>query len=144
MNRSYGTRGHWLVAIGAILIGGSTMLQWWQTGGGSGQLAAITGVGIGDGRVFLGMFAPSVAALLLVTLPFASGRAVAIDHPLAYLLLFVAIIISYVWYLFYLAQHSLLPWPPQQGIGAWLAVVGMVLFSRGIFEVFEERRRRLY
>jgi hypothetical protein len=143
MNRSYGTRGHWLIAIGAILIAGATMLQWWQIGGGPGELAATKGVGIADGRVFL-MFLASIAALLLVTLPFASEKKIPIDHPLSYLILFVVILIGYVWRLFTLAQAQLLPWPPQQGIGAWLAAIGLVLFSRGIFEVFEEGRRRLY
>jgi hypothetical protein len=144
MNRTNATRGHWMIAIGAILIVGATMLQWWQIGGGPGELPATRGVGIADGRVFLGMFAPCVAALLLVTLPFASEKPIAIDHPLAYLVLFVTTLIGYGWYLFYLAQKQILPWPPQQGIGAWLAAIGMVLFSRGIFEVFEERRRRLF
>jgi hypothetical protein len=144
MNRSSTTRGHWLIVIGAILIGGATMLQWWQIGGGPGELAATTDIGIHDFRVFFGMFGPSVATLLLVTLPFASEKPIAIDHPLAYLALFLAIAIGYAWYLFYLVQRQLLPWPPQRGIGPYLAAFGMVLFARGIFEVYEEGRRRLY
>jgi hypothetical protein len=144
MNRGSSTRGHWLIAIGAILIVGATMLQWWQIGGGPGELPAVKGVGIADGRVFLGMFVPSVAALLLVTLPFVSEKPIAIDHPLVYLAFFATILIGYGWYLFYLYQKQILPWPPQQGIGPWIAAAGMVLFARGIFEVFEEGRRRLY
>jgi hypothetical protein len=51
---------------------------------------------------------------------------------------------GYVWRVVDLAQHSILPWPPQQGVGFWLAAVGLVLYSRGVFETFEEQHRRLY
>ena len=143
MNHTSATRGHWLVAIGAIVIVGATFLQWWQTGGGSGELARISGVGISDGRVFM-MFLVSVGSLFLVTLPFASEKPVGIDHPLSYLALLAVLTGGYVWRLIDLAQHAILPWPPQQGVGFWLAAVGLVTFSRGVFEVFEEQRRRLY
>jgi hypothetical protein len=153
MNYTSATRGHWLVAIGAIVIVGSTMLQWWQIGGGPGELAQTSGIGIADGRVFL-MFLLSVASLLLVTLPFASEKPVPIDHPVSYLALFATMLIAYFWRLVGLAQiqlkpwpvvqTQLLPWPPQRGVGLWLAAVGLVVFARGVFEVFEERRRRLY
>jgi hypothetical protein len=118
-------------------------LQWWQIGGGPGELPQRSGVGISDGRVLL-IFLAAVASLLLVTLPFASERPIAIDHPLAYLILIVVMLIGYVLRLADLAGHSLLPWPPQRGIGVWLIAAGFVLFARGAFEVFEERRRRLY
>jgi hypothetical protein len=109
-----------------------------------GELAARGDIGIADGRVFLMMFVPSVVSLFLVTLPFASEKPVAIDHPLSYLALFAAIFAGYLWRLIDLAQSLLVPWPPQRGVGFWLAAVGLVLFSRGVFEVFEERSRRLY
>jgi hypothetical protein len=153
MNYTSATRGHWLVAIGAIVIVGSTMLQWWQIGGGAGELPQSSGIGIADGRVFL-MFLLSVGSLLLVTLPFASEKPIAIDHPVAYLVIFATIVIGYFWRIISLAQvqlkpwpvvqTSLMPWPPQRGVGLWLAAVGIVVFARGVFEVFEERRRRLY
>jgi hypothetical protein len=144
MHHTSATRGHWLVAIGAVVIVGATMLQWWQIGGGVGELPANGGSGISDGRVFMMMFVPAVASLFLVTLPFASEKPIAIDHPLVYLALFVAIFGGYLWRLISLAQGLLLPWPPQRGVGFWLAAVGLVVLARGVFEVFEERSRRLY
>jgi hypothetical protein len=143
MNQSSATRGHWLIAIGAIAIVGAAFLQWWQVGGGPGELPQRSGMGISDGRVLL-MFVAAMATLLLVTLPFASERPLAIDHPLTYIALLAAMIIGYLLRLVDLFQHSLLPWPPQHGLGVWLAAIAMALFSRGVFEVYEERRGRLY
>jgi hypothetical protein len=146
MNYTSATRGHWIVALGAIVVVGSTFLQWWQIGGGPDELAQNSGMGISDGRTFL-MFLIAVATLLLVTLPFASERPISIDHPLTYLGMFLAAVASYLWRAAQLITNqpqSLLPWPPQRGIGFWLAAAGLALLSRGVFEVFEERRRRLY
>jgi magnesium-transporting ATPase (P-type) len=143
MNQSSATRGHWLIAIGSIAVVGAAMLQWWQIGGGPGELPLRTGQGISDGRVLL-MFLAAVATLLLVTLPFASERPIAIDHPLVYMALLVVMVIGYLLRLADLIQHELYPWPPQHGLGVWLAIAAMALYARGVFEVFEESRGRLY
>ena len=144
MHHTTATRGHWLIAIGAIVIVGSSFLQWWQIGGGVGELSATTGTGIAEGRVFMLMFLPSVASVLLLTLPYASEKPIAIDHPLSYLGLFALNLAGYVWNLVGLAQRQLVPWPPQYGFGFWLALAGLALFARGVWEVFEESRQRLY
>jgi len=143
MHHTSSTRGHWVVALGAIIVVGSTFLQWWQIGGGVNELPQQSAMGISDGRTLL-MFWAAVATLLLVTLPFASERPISVDHPLVYLGLFGVTFASFVWRVVDLAQRSIVPWPPQRGLGVWLAAVGLALFSRGVFEVFEERRRRLY
>ena len=145
MHHTSATRGHWLVAMGAIVVVGSTLLQWWQVDA-PGGLPPTTAIGISEGPVYL-MFVLSVASLLLVTLPFASEKPVALDHPLAYLALFAGTIGGYIWCAVGLVLNkpeSLVPWPPQRGVGFWLAAVGVILFARGVFEVFEERNRRLY
>ena len=131
------------MAIGAIVIVGSSLLPWWQIGGGVGELSTQSGVGISDGRTFL-MFLVAVVCLLLVTVPFASEKPIPIDHPVVYLGLLALAIFAYVWRVILLYQLLLVPWPPQRGVGFWLAAVGLVLLARGVFEVFEERRRRLY
>jgi hypothetical protein len=79
-----------------------------------------------------------------VTLPFASEKPIGIDHPLSYLGIFAILLAGYVWYLEERIQKQLLAWPPQLGLGFWFAAIGLVLFARGVFEVYEERRRRLY
>jgi hypothetical protein len=136
-------RGRWIVTIGAIVLVGSSMLPWWQIGGGVGELSTQSGVGISDGRVFL-MFLVAVGSLLLVTLPFASEKPIPIDHPVVYLALLAVATGAYIWRLVLLVQLLLVPWPPTRGWGLWLAAVGLLLYARGVFEVFEERRRRLY
>ena len=143
MNNATAMRGRWILAIGAIVIVGSSLLPWWQIGGGPGELSTQSGVGISDGRTFL-MFIVAVVCLLLVTLPFASEKPIAIDHPVVYLGLLAVAVAAYVWRLALLVQILLVPWPPTRGWGFWLAAVGLVLLARGVFEVFEERRRRLY
>ena len=143
MNNATAMRGRWILAIGAIVIVGSSLLPWWQIGGGPGELSTQSGVGISDGRTFL-MFIVAVLCLLLVTLPFASEKPIAIDHPVVYLGLLAVAVAAYVWRLALLVQILLVPWPPTRGWGFWLAAVGLVLLARGVFEVFEERRRRLY
>ncbi|MGD0248594.1 MAG: hypothetical protein ABSB75_06025 [Candidatus Limnocylindrales bacterium] len=143
MPQSSASRGHWIVAIGAIVIVGAALLQWWQIGGGLNELPERSGTGISDGRVFA-MFLAAVATLLLVTLPFASERPIPIDHPLVYLALLATLFGAFVWRVVTMAQSLLVPWPPQRGFGFWLAAIGLVLFARGVFEMFEERRRRLY
>src|ERR1035437_7606666 len=95
MNQSSATRGHWLIAIGAIAVVGAVFLQWWQVGGGPGELPERSGLGISDGRVLL-MFIAAAATLLLVTLPFASERPIGIDHPLTYIALLAVMIIGYL------------------------------------------------
>ena len=57
---------------------------------------------------------------------------------------FAIMLAGYVWYLEERIQKQLLAWPPQLGLGFWFAAIGLVLFARGVFEVYEERRRRLY
>jgi hypothetical protein len=143
MHNATPMRGRWILAIGAIVLVGSSLLPWWQIGGGVGELSTQSGVGISDGRTFL-MFLVAVACLLLVTLPFASEKPIPIDHPVVYLGLLALAILAYVWRVVLLAQQLLVPWPPTRGWGFWLAAVGLILLARGVFEVFEERRRKLY
>jgi hypothetical protein len=144
MYHTSASRGRWIVAIGAILVVGSCFLQWWEIGGESG-LPRQSSIGFGSmtGGVFP-MFLAAVATLLLITLPFASEKPVAIDHPLSYLLLLLVIVVSYGLCVAVLAQKGLVPFPPQIGPGFWLAAVGILVMVRGAFELFEERRRRLY
>jgi hypothetical protein len=145
MHHTSVSRGRWILTIGAVLVVGSCFLQWWQIGGDPGQLTRQSAIGFNSttGGVFP-MFLAGVGTLLLITLPFASEKPVAIDHPLAYLLLLGVVVASYALSAVGLAEKSLVPFPPQIGPGFWLAAIGILVMARGVFEFFEEHRRRLY
>ncbi len=134
-------RGRWLVSIGSIVLVGSSLLQWWQIGGGAGELPARSDVGISDGRVFL-MFLAAVACLLLLTLPLAARKPIPIDHHAAYLGLFGIAVCGYVLRVADLVGQRLVPLPPPRGIGFWVATVGLVLAAAGVVELFRNRPRR--
>jgi hypothetical protein len=134
------TRGRGIVSIGAIVVVASSLLQWWQIGGGPGELPVWTDKGISDGRVFL-MFLAAAACLLLVTLRLVSESPVPVDRPPAYLLLFAVALAGYGLRVADLAARQLVPWPPARGAGFWLAAAGLAVLSVGVLELFRERRR---
>jgi hypothetical protein len=146
MNQNPVQRGRWVVTVGAIVIIVSCFLQWWRLGGGPGELAATTGIGIADQGLI--MFVAAVLTLLLITLPYASQAPLAIDRPISFLLLFGAAIVAFIWRVYDMLQSGLLlytgqtpPIQPLRGPGFWLALVGLVVFARGVFELWEARRR---
>ena len=147
MNHNPVQGGRWVVTIGAIVIIASTLLQWWQLGGGQGELPAQSAVGISDGRGFL-LFLAAVATLLLITLPYAAEAPIAIDRPLSYVLLLGVAFVAYCLRIIEMLQDGLLlytgqtpPIQPLRGPGFWLAAVGLLIFARGVFELWEARRR---
>lgn len=143
MHNNPASRGRWIVAASAAILILACLMQWWQIGGEPGQLSQQSAIGLSDGRVFL-IFLMAIATLLLIALPFAAEMPVAIDHPIVYLALFVVTFGAYVWRTIGLIVEqsiNLLPFPPQRGLGFWLAGVGLLVFARGTFELFEARRR---
>jgi hypothetical protein len=145
MHHTSPSRGRWILTIGAVMVVGACFLQWWEIGGGAGQLDRNSAIGFSSttGAVYP-MFLAAVATLLLITLPFASERPIAIDHPLAYLLLFGVEVVCFASTVFVMIQASLIPIPPQHGFGFWLAGLGLLVIARGVFEFYEEYHRRLY
>ncbi|HEX7496841.1 MAG TPA: phospholipid carrier-dependent glycosyltransferase, partial [Candidatus Limnocylindrales bacterium] len=131
-------QGRRIVSIGAIAVVASSLLQWWQIGGGPGELPLRAGAGISDGPVFL-MFLAATASLLLIAFRLASERPVPIDHPYAYLGLLAVALLGYVVRLAGLAGQGLAPWPPPRGAGVWLAAAGLALLAVGVLKLFRER-----
>jgi hypothetical protein len=135
------SRGRRIAAGGAVTLICSSLLQWWQVGGGSGELPARRDVGISGGPVFL-MVIASLALLLLVALRYATDRRVAIDRPATYMVLLGTAGIGYVLRIAFLVQDSLLPWPITSGVGFWLAILGLALLAFGTAGVSREDGRR--
>jgi hypothetical protein len=153
MNRSPIQGGRWIVTVGAMVIVVSCLLQWWQLGGGPGELSANTGNafartgGWADGFGFL-LFLAAVATLLLITLPYAAEGPVAIDRPISFVLLLGVAFVAYCLRAISMLEEGLLlytgqtpPIQPLRGPGFWIAAVGLMIFARGVFELWEARRR---
>lgn len=153
MNHSPIQRGRWVVTVGAVTLVGASLLQWWQLGGGPGELSANSGIGLApvDGSAdpfgFL-LFLAAVATLLLIALPYAAEAPIAIDRPISYVLLLAVAFVAYCARIVTMLQQGLLlytgqtpPIQPLRGPGFWLAAVGLIVFARGVFELWEARRR---
>ncbi len=146
MNDNPVARGRWIVTVGAVVIVASCFLQWWRLGGGPGELAATTGIGVADKGMVL--FVAAVLTLLLITLPYAAGSPVAIDRPISFVVLLLVAFGAFVWRVFDMLQSGLLlytgqtpPIQPLRGPGFWVAIVGLGIMARGVFELWEARRR---
>jgi hypothetical protein len=140
MNLSTSIGGRRLVCAGSVVLIASTLLQWWQIGGGVGELSVRSDIGISDGRVFL-MFLAAVGCLLVATLPWAARKPVAIDHPATYLGLLCVAILGYGIRAADLAGRHLIPWPATRGLGFWVAGVGLVVVAVGVVGVLRAYRR---
>jgi hypothetical protein len=141
------THGRWVVAVGAVMLVVSCFMQWFMLGGGEKELPAHTGIGVEDGWGFL-VFLAGLATILLVALPYASEGPVPIDQPLSYVILLTAAVLAFCVRTFTMFQGGLLfytgqtpPVQPLRGPGYWLAAVALLVFARGVFEMWEARKR---
>lgn len=139
--------GRWIIAVGAVAQIVACFLPWYRLGGDTGMLPAQTGLGVEDGAGFLFLMA-GLATLLLVALPYAAEGPLAIDQPLSYVVLLGIAIFAYCLRTFTMYEGGLLlysgqtpPIQPLRGPGYWLAAVALVIFARGVFEVWEARKR---
>jgi hypothetical protein len=139
--------GRWIIAVGAVTLMVACFLPWWRLGGEPGMLPAQSGVGVEDGAGFL-FFLSGLLTVLLIALPYAAEGPMAIDQPLSYVVLLALAISSYCLRTFTMYQGGLLfytgqtpPVQPLRGPGYWLAAVALVIFARGVFEVWEARKR---
>jgi hypothetical protein len=139
--------GRWIIAVGAVALIVSCFLPWYRLGGETGMLPAQTGVGVEDGAGFL-LFLVGLATLALIALPYAAEGPLSIDQPVSYVVLLALAICCYFLRTFTMYQGGLLlytgqtpPVQPLRGPGYWLAGLALVIFARGVFEVWEARKR---
>ena len=139
--------GRWIISVGAVMLVISSFLQWWLLGGGAGELPAQSGMGIEDGAGFL-LFLAALATLLLIALPYAAEGPMAIDQPITYVVLLAVAVTAYCARTFTMYQGGLLfytgqtpPVQPLRGPGYWLAAIALIVFARGVFELWEARKR---
>jgi hypothetical protein len=135
-----------VVTIGAVVIVVACFLQWWQLGGGPGELAATSGIGITDSGFLL--FIAAVVTILLIALPYMSDGPVSIDRPVSYLLLLGVAVVAFAWRVVDMMTKGLLlyqgqtpPIQPLRGPGFWIAALGLMIMARGVFELWDARHR---
>lgn len=133
-------RGRLVAALGALLILAGSILPWYSTGGGSGELPARV-LHAFDGSGFLS-FVAALGILALVALPYAAGdRPVALDRWLSFGLLaalaFVGVLLWPVGLLGDLAAGLL----PDRAAGFWIATVGVAIVCRAAYDVRLEGER---
>jgi hypothetical protein len=129
-------RGRVLAIVAALVMLVACLLPWFSIGGES-DLPELTerafdGVGILT-------FAAALLTIALVTLPYAAGqRPVAIDAWPSYLLIFVIGLAGVaLWPL--VGDHLLYPAGllPGRAPGYWLAIVGVLIHARAVFEIHQ-------
>lgn len=138
-------RGRTLAALAAPLIVIGCLLPWWRVGGTPGITESAGNGFEGSGIV---VFLAGIAALALVTLPYAAGdRPVALDRWLSFAILAVAGWIGLGWQVLQLALIGAFQFhePAEvltNGPGIWLAAIGLAVLSRAAYEMAGEPARR--
>lgn len=138
-------RGRTLATLAGILIVLSCVLQWWQVGGTPGIPQQSENGFPGSGIV---VFLVGIAALALVTLPYAAGdRPFALDRWLTFGILVAAGWIALAWKIIELALKGAFQFTQAadvltHGPGIWVAGLGLVVLSRAVIEMAAEPARR--
>jgi len=144
MHRRTYPRSRLLAAAGALVALVGCVLPWWTVGG-------TDGLPVRSGNAFASygilVFAASIATLALVTLPYASLRPVSADRWPSY-----AIIAAVGWIGLALRVIDLLLarafsfGAPAEAFthvpGLWIALVGLAMIARAVFEMYREPRLR--
>jgi hypothetical protein len=130
--------GRRLAGLAALVIVIACFLPWWQT-------SAVTGLPPESGNAFDGsgviVFFVALAVIALLALPYAAGDVpVGLDRPLSFLLLTVVGWLALAVRLVELAITNLEAVFPQRAVGLWLAVVGLLLLSRAVYDIRRDRR----
>jgi hypothetical protein len=138
-------RGRTLASLAAPLIVIGCVLPWWRVGGTPG-ITERAGNGFeGSGIV---VFLVGIVALALVALPYAAGdRPLGVDRWLSFALLAAAGWLGLAWQVIQLALIGAFQFHEPtdvvaNGPGLWLAVIGLVILSRAVYEMAGEPARR--
>jgi hypothetical protein len=144
MHRRTYPRSRLLAAAGAIVALVGCVLPWWTVGGADG-------LPVRSGNAFASygilVFAASIATLALVTLPYASLRPVSVDRWPSYALIaaigWVGLAARVVDLVLSRAFSFSAPSEAFTHVpGLWVAVVGLAMLARAVFEMYREPRLR--
>ena len=130
--------GRRLAAIAALVILAACFLPWWQTSSDLGLPARSGNAFDGSGVI---VFFVALAIIALLALPYAAGDVpVGLDRSLSFLILAVVGWLAVAIRMVQLGATSLEAILPQRAYGLWLAVLGLILVSRAVYDIGRERR----
>jgi hypothetical protein len=133
-------RARLMAAAGALVILAASVLPWYSTGGGAGELPARQ-LHAFDGPGFLA-FVAALGVLALVALPYASPeRPMALDRWLSFALLAVLAVVGVLLWPIGLLGDFAAGLLPDRAPGFWVAIVGVAIVCRAAYEVRLERER---
>jgi hypothetical protein len=132
-------RGRTLAVVGALVVLVGCILPWYAFRV-EGGLPAREFIGLTQSGILA--FVAAFGTLALVALPYAAGdRPVSADRGLTYLLLVgLAALGIALWPLQVIEDLAGLS--PARAPGWWIAVAGVVILGRAVFEIFQEPARR--
>ncbi len=133
-------RGRLLAAIGALIVLIGCVLPWYSIGGAlSTGLPAETRNAFSDKGIVV--FICALVVLALVSLPYAAGdKPVALDRALAYGIVLLIALGAFGWQAVSYILNDPAGMRPDLAPGAWLVAVGLIVFTRAVYEISAERR----
>ena len=135
--RPLGT-GRRLAGLAAIVIVAACFLPWWQTSSDLGLPPRAGNAFDGSGVL---VFFVALAIIALLALPYAAGDVpVGLDRPLSFLILTVVGWLALAVRVVDLALANLDAVFPQRAYGLWIAALGLILLSRAVYDIANERR----
>ena len=130
--------GRRLAGLASIVILAACFLPWWLSSCDLGLPARSGNAFDGSGVI---VFFVALAIFALLALPYAAGDVpVGLDRSLSFLILAVVGWLALAVRLVDLGLTSLDAILPQRAFGLWLAVLGLILLSRAVYDITRERR----
>jgi hypothetical protein len=144
MHRRPVARSRRLAAIGGMVTLLGCFLPWWTVGHDLG-LPPLSGTAF-EGTGIL-VFAAAIAALALVTLPYATERPVSVDRWTSYALIVGIGIAGFAYRVVDLASLRAFDFPAPADVitriaGLWVAGIGLAILARATYEMLQEPRLR--
>jgi hypothetical protein len=131
-------RARRLAGVAAVLIVVACFLPWYGTSTDAG-LPSISGNAFSGSGVVV--FFVGLAVIALLALPYAAGETpMALDRPLSFLILTIVGWLAIAFRMIDLGTANAEVLFPTRAYGLWLAVIGLAILSRAVYDMTREQR----